>query len=558
VLSVDAYDRLAADLVAAFNSRDDAALARVNRHYRRSFTFDDWWAEIWRRVYSFRQRAFNAPASHLESSEARVLIAQDEGFPSWSALRDATLTGAAPIPPHDIDTVENRIAPRRTLTDAEWDDLIAVMRERQIPGLDAIGLMTDAILARVASLDHVTALSLGGSRELTDDGLLQLARMPQLTHLSLNEYPGGKLTDRGLDVLRHLPNLRTFEMTWQRGITDAGVANLRFCEHLESVDLMGTLTGDGAIAAMAGKAQLRGFATGRLVTNKGLQCLQEIPALKASVGDRETRLLIDGPFTDEGLATLRGLDGVVDLDLFWHCTGITSAGFAHLAGLANLVALGADGELTDNMSMQHIAALPRLRKLRAQSTVATDEGFEALSRSQSLERFWVGKECPHLGSRGFRALANLPALRSLGVPCTNVDDDALSTLPRFPSLRELTPIDVKNEGFRHVGRCERLERLTCMYCRDTSDAATEHAAGLRLRYYYAGLTKITDRSLEILGRMSTLEQVEFYECNGVTDAGLPFLAGLPRLREVHLDSLPGVTLEGTRVFPPNVRVRYST
>ena len=96
--------------------------------------------------------------------------------------------------------------------------------------------MTDAVLARIADLDHVTALSLGGSRELTDDGLRHLARMPQLEHLNLSEYPGGKLTDRGLEVLRHLPNLRAFEMTWQRGITDAGVANLRFCDRLEQVD----------------------------------------------------------------------------------------------------------------------------------------------------------------------------------------------------------------------------------------------------------------------------------------------------------------------------------
>jgi hypothetical protein len=33
---------------------------------------------------------------------------------------------------------------------------------------------------------------------------------------------------------------------------------------------------------------------------------------------------------------------------------------------------------------------------------------------------------------------------------------------------------------------------------------------------------------------------------------------MPRLREVHLDSLPGVTLAGTRVFPAGVRVRYTT
>jgi hypothetical protein len=58
--------------------------------------------------------------------------------------------------------------------------------------------------------------------------------------------------------------------------------------------------------------------------------------------------------------------------------------------------------------------------------------------------------------------------------------------------------------------------------------------------------------------MTSLEQIELYECKGVTDAGLAFLARLPRLLEVACDSSPGVTLEGTRVFPAHVRVRYST
>jgi hypothetical protein len=97
-----------------------------------------------------------------------------------------------------------------------------------------------------------------------------------------------------------------------------------------------------------------------------------------------------------------------------------------------------------------------------------------------------------------------------------------------------------------------------MYCRETTDAATEHIVGLPLKYYYAGLTLITDRSLEVLGQVSSLEQVDLYECQGVTDRGLVFLAPLPRLREVSLDSLPGVTLEGTRVLPPRVRVKYTT
>jgi hypothetical protein len=354
-------------------------------------------------------------------------------------------------------------------------------------------------------------------------------------------------------------------MTWQRGISDIGAANLKFCEKLEVVNLMGTPTGDGTVDALRGKPRLRRFDSGRLVTDAGLVMLREFPMFKTWHGDQArseegddepTHLLIDGPFTDKGLASLSGLDGVFALDLFWHVTGITSEGFEVLKYLANLGSLGCDGKLSDDTAMHHIAAIPRLRKLRAQGTVATDRGFAALSRSTSLEQFW-GRECPNLTGEGFVALSKMPRLRTLGVSCKKVDDNALSSLPNFPALRDLTPIDVLDDGFRHVGACKRLERLSCMYCRETTDVATEHVANLRLKSYYAGLTQITDRSLEILGRMATLESIELYETKEVTDAGLVYLAGLPRLRELHLSGLPNVTIDGTRVFPAHVVVDYN-
>jgi hypothetical protein len=567
LLDMEAYDALAQDYVLAFG-RDEAALARLNQHYERDFTFDDLWAEIWRRDYAFRQRSSRVPANYLPLDEAQLILAQDTGFGSWEALRDAVRTGARPLPPFWIDAKENRIGPQRNLTDREWDRLIAVMKERGITALDAGGLVTNDVLARIAELDHVTSLSLGGSRQLTDDGLRHLARMPQLERLDLSEYPGGRLTDRGLEVLRHLSNLRHFEMTWQSGITDKGVDNLRFCDRLEVVNLMGSPTGDGAIRALAGKPHLRRFSTGRLVTDEGLPLLHAFPRLKtwhgppsSAVGKDDAdvvgHLLIDGPFTNRGLARLAGLEGVADLDLFWHVTGITADGFASLPGMPNLLSLGADGRLSDDVAMRHMAAIPRLRKLRAQEAVATEAGFEALSRSQTLEGFW-GRVCPNFGNRAFRAFSTMPALRSMGVGLENVDDEVLALFPEFPALRELTPVGVRDSGFRHIGRCTRLERLTCMYCRESGDEATAHIAGLKIGYYYAGLTQITDRSLEILGGMTSLEQVELYECKGVTDAGLPFLAALPRLREVALDSLPGVSFAGTKVFPAGVRVRYST
>lgn len=563
------YEAMASDLVAAFNDSDEDAMRRLNARYGRDFDFDDLGAEIWRRVYAFRQRSFRGADNFLQLDEAQGIIAQDAGFGSWEGLIAAPQKRAARVPPYAIDGDHERIAPRRQLSAAEWDELIGVMRERRIPALDGNGLLSDEVLERLAGLDHLRALSLAGSRRLTDKGLRHVANLPQLQHLNLSGYPGGHLTDRGLEVLRHLPNLRGFEMTWQRGVSDLGVANLRACERLESVNLMGSTTGDGAIEALQGKAALRRFSSGKQVTDDGLALLHGLPLFtEEPAGDVRTAdgvtqdhdgasLLIDGPFTDDGLAGLAGLAGVVKLDLFWHVKQVSGSGFAHLAEMPTLTALGADGALTNDVAMRHIAAIPRLRGLRAQESAATDDGFEALARSRTLEYLW-GRVCEGFGSRGFVALSKMPKLRAFGIGCANVDDAALATLPRFPALRELTPIGVSDGGFRHIGECTKLERLTCMYCRDTGDAATEHIAGLALSYYYAGLTQITDRSLQILGRMDSLEQIDLCECNGPTDAGLAFLAGLPRLREVNLDGCPGLTLAGTRVFPASVRVRYST
>ena len=470
-------------------------------------------------------------------------------------------------PYYRIDWNANTIEPRPPVSDQDWDAILAVMKEHRITGLNAAGQMTDAAMERVSQLDGVTRLDLNGSKQLTDVGVKHLARMAQLQDLDLSDYPGGQVTDHGLDVLRHLKDLRRFQMCWQAGISDAGVANLADCEHLERVNLLGTPTGDGALRALAWKAKLRQLKTGKLVTDDGLTLMHGFPAFKEWQGgearfglmtfDSEpTHLLIDGPFTNAGLANLAGLDGLFGLSFFWHTSSLTADGLGVLAGLSNLEFLGCQGALCNDEAMRHIAKLPRLRMLMGQGAVAGDEGWAALGRSQTIEYIW-GRECPNLASRGFAALAAMPALRGLAVSCKNVDDASLSALPQFPALRALMPMDVPDDGFRHIGRCEQLEDLWCMYCRDTGDIATGHIAGLpRLKSYYAGLTQITDKSLEILGRMTSLERIEFHHCAGISDAGVAHLAGLPRLRELIIAGSPSVTRGGISVVPAAVRVNY--
>lgn len=601
---LDPFERIAADMLAASQAGDAEALQRLNTIYGSRFTADELRAQLRQRLHAISgapptpaspspspasiSLESAAAASRAESSsepsdaaaltlaDTRLLVARMYFFESWDAFARSSVQppsdprtvrhGMSSTPPfYRIDWHTRTLEPSPPLSDRDWDTICGLMTELRMTGLRAFGQMTDAALARVSALEHVTSLNISDSSQISDDGLRHLARMPQLRHLDLGGW-SDRITDRGLAVLRELPSLTDVALRWQQGITDAGVAHLAACEPLEIVDLMGTRTGDDALRALAGKRHLRQLKTGALVTAAGLPHLQGLPMFKTwhggdirfglmeFVAEPTYLLLPPAPFTERGLDRLAGLDGLFALNVDGPQV-MTAAGLRPLAALPHLGWLGCDP--TDD-AMEVLAALPGLRMLMCQDTAAGDDGFVSLSRSRTLEYIW-GRRCYNLRGRGFAALADLPALRGLSVSCKNVDDAALSRLPQFPALRELMPMDVPDAGFRHVGRCASLEALWCMYCRDTTDAATEQIAGLSaLRTYYAGQTQITDRSLEILGRMSSLERVTIASCGGVTDEGIAALAALPNLRELVLELLPRVTRAGAASLPARVRVTCSS
>ena len=533
------YEQLAQNLQEAYRTGTPEAM---RRHWN-----DTWHQRAWPAMRRYvlldlgRVPGVDDAFIDISLDDARLHVAREQAFGSWQALVDfvtALPPGKKMIAARPVEAFSR--APddstRDRFTTRDWDEAVATMAERQWNAFDAHGQMTDAALERLSHLDDITSLRLGGSKALTDAGIRHLARMPQLRHLDLS---GTAITDAGMQVLCALPSLELVNLSGTQ-ITDAGAAELVHCPAINRVELAWTRTGDGALRALTGKAALSHLVTGVDVTDAGLSLLHDLPAFKEWQGgdvvleltspDAEPNMLVlRGKFTDRGLAELVGLDGLFGLDLDDSNLAITAA------GLAPLVALPRLGKLSCNPhddAMPYIAAMPRLRFLSAQDTDASDDGWVALSRSQSIEGIW-GRRCHNLRSRGFRALATMPALRNLSVSCLNVDDAALATLPAFPSLREIMPMDVPDAGYRHIGKCERLEALTLMYCRDTTDAATEQITGLgNLTTYFASFTRITDRTPELLSTMPSLEVVTFSGCAALTNAGAIALARLPRLREV--------------------------
>jgi hypothetical protein len=142
------------------------------------------------------------------------------------------------------------------------------------------------------------------------------------------------------------------------------------------------------------------------------------------------------------------------------------------------------------------------------------------------------------------------------VSCLNVDDEGIAALPGFPALTELMPMDVPDEGYRHIARCPRVESLVLMYCRETTDRSTEHIAGMKLRKYFASYNRITDRTPELLGAMATLQEVTFDSCAGLTNAGIAALARLPRLARLRVSGMRNVTRAVVDAFGAGVKLAY--
>jgi hypothetical protein len=330
---------------------------------------------------------------------------------------------------------------------------------------------------------------------------------------------------------------------------------------LRKLNLMWTRVGDGAIVALAGKEHFTSLTSGQGVTDAGLAALREIPVFAewrcgveemglTSYEAGPNYLNLRGRFTDRGMAELRMLQGLYALNIDASDLAVTPAGLAALVDLPHFSWLATDAR---DDSMPVIASMPRLRFLGCQDSVATDAGWVALGASRSIEYIW-GRRCHGLRTDGFAALSRVPTIRALSVSCLNVEDRGIALLPQFPALRELMPMDVPEAGYRHLGRCTELDSLVLMYCRDTTDAATEHLAGLpKLTKYFVSYNLSTDRTPEVLSQVASLEDVTFDMCPGITDAGIQHLRRLPRLRSLRTAG-PQITAAAGAGFGPEVKV----
>lgn len=522
VLSIAQYEVMVEALLDAFRSGTPEAM---ERHYQHTWHRRSWPAMRSYVLLDLGRRP--SDTAEISLDDARLLVANEHGFDDWSEL-----TAYVTAPPAAGITLVKPMRANHTVS-REWNQILEALDGADNITIDAQGQMTDALLRDLVRHPNVTGLNLGGSRGITDKGIAVLSRLPNLRQLDLNSTA---VSEPGLEVLRD-------------------------CDHLERLNLMWTRTGDGVIRALAGKARFASLTSGTQVTDAGLAALNSLPvfaewrggAVEMGLTSYEAGpnfLNLRGSFTDDGMAALRQLNGLFALNIDAGELGITARGLQHLVDLPHFGWLAADAK--DDM-MPVIAAMPRLRFLGCQDTIASDAAWVALGASRSIEYIW-GRRCLGLRTAGFLALSRMPSIRALSVSCLNVEDRGIAALPSFPSLVELMPMDVPDAGYRHIGECSTLESLVLMYCRETTDAAMEHLRHLRnLRKYFVSYNLSTDRTPEILSGIDSLEEVTLDQCAGITDAGIQHLRRLPKLRKLRAAG-PRITAAAGSGFAPTITV----
>ena len=301
---------------------------------------------------------------------------------------------------------------------------------------------------------------------------------------------------------------------------------------------------------------------------------------------------------DAAMKNLRSLQKLVSLEL--PSVKADGGSWVHLRDHPGLVGMLDQGSL-DDAAVEHLCAMPALRKLQLSDTRLSDEGLERLLRGHQFTvlAFGVGS---NLTPRGFAALEAQVGIEKLVLrdghsPLT---DEHLVGVAGLGSLKSLQIVSkhVTDTGLRHIAGLTGLESLQ-MSLMEVTDAGLEHLAGLtHLKFLQLGWSKhitgagfrhlanahglrklwllglpIVDEALAHFAAFTDLEELNLRETK-IVGPGLRFLAGLAKLRGLdlrwdalddeampHLAALPGlqeVDLSGSKITDAGLRALGSS
>jgi hypothetical protein len=327
--------------------------------------------------------------------------------------------------------------------------------------------------------------------------------------------------------------------------------------------------GNPVVSVVIDRDEATDSVMGRLNSLPELETL-ELQDYASGLGRRN-----DWRVTDAGVSHLRRLTRLHRLSL--PSSRVTDAGLAVLAEMPQLeeLAIGnpsgyvhpgrrepttLEETLVANISdagLERLAGLPRLRSLTLFGTRVTNDGLSLLTRFRLLRHLSIVLVNGGVTERGFVHLAKLTRLRSLAItdlsyPSTDAMTAGLSELTKLGVLESLNifSMRVNDDALESIGKLQSLRNLSLYHAIATmpvTDLGLERLKGLgELRTFRLGIHRISDQGLAAISTLGKLETIEVSSLtrSTISDTGLQQLSRLSSLKSLRLPPSRDMTSSG--------------
>lgn len=233
--------------------------------------------------------------------------------------------------------------------------------------------------------------------------------------------------------------------------------------------------------------------------------------------------------------------------------GFNDLGTSHLSKLQDLRSLDLRGNMeAGDMTMEVVAALPKLTSLKHRSTAVSDFGMEYLAQSKTLDSLLMQDfavtgqagqsiakldkltqleifRCQGFSSDGVLAMKGMKLSRLTLRDLPSVDDSAMEVFTDLPKLKRLylhELASISDNGLQNLASLKSLEVLDIWNVPQMTDATVEVIATLpNLKELSIRTADVTDAAVDKLLAMPGLQSLTFKENGRVTADGLKKLAG---------------------------------
>ena len=433
-----------------------------------------------------------------------------------------------------------------------------------LPGLETLIVydspVTNDGLAAISQLESLVHLGLD-STAITDAGLSHLPRLSRLKILGLINT---SITDRGLVPLQTMPSLKEVWLG-DTQVTPTGLANFRAAR--PDVNLFSRFL-DPDYATERATADWVLSIGGRLrVRLAGQDAAQEVAAANALPKEpfvvEMLRLSQQAELPRDELRRLARLSGLRSLSM----TACPTFGDDDLFALSSAVfkfqEVDVSGSGVTGVGLTRIRESHMLRKLVLADTQFTDEGIDSIVALPKLETLDLSGT--HISDRGLAILAINSRLQSLKLSRTRITALGFKWLPDFSHLEQLEIDGLGTEGFDHIAKLPRLEKLSLSVSQITPkavDSLCETPKLCRISITGGDKSQIAQAQIEQLARVPRLNELVFSQTDLDSAAWqqIAKLDGLARLviekvaitdenleRLVPLKSLQSLRCVGTKV-----------